>query len=248
MLEKSGARPLRRADVVAGRSLARAATLDISIAEPHPMPRPAIAPPAATVSRSHDEDSFCRAGSAPLRCCRRRDLGGARADACRPPARRGDRRARLPARSPARPVQRQKGRVAADRGAGETAAEPHRIGRPRQTARRADARLYRGAGRGACGAFERRGESEATVAVDVADEAPVAAGDAAAALAFGAPLRSYRFDKYKTKQKPEQKRSLAQLTLSTDIRRIRRSAPIARSSKPRRRCFSPATSCRSPPM
>jgi leucyl aminopeptidase len=34
-------------------------------------------------------------------------------------------------------------------------------------------------------------------------------------LAFGAQLRSYRFDKYKTKQKPEQKRSLKRLTVAT---------------------------------
>jgi leucyl aminopeptidase len=82
---------------------------------------------------------------------------------------------------------------------------------------RADARLYEELGGALAAHLNGAGESEATVAVDVADEAPVAAGDAAAALAFGASLRSYRFDKYKTKQKPEQKRSLAQLTLSTDM-------------------------------
>src|SRR5258708_34224740 len=34
-------------------------------------------------------------------------------------------------------------------------------------------------------------------------------------LAFGAQLRSYRFDKYKTKQKTEQKPSLHHLTVAT---------------------------------
>jgi leucyl aminopeptidase len=52
------------------------------------------------------------------------------------------------------------------------------------------------------------GESTAAVAVDVPAD-----GDAAAAdLAFGARLRSYRFDKYRTKEKPEQKPTLNELT------------------------------------
>ncbi|MGC2198918.1 MAG: leucyl aminopeptidase [Stellaceae bacterium] len=59
------------------------------------------------------------------------------------------------------------------------------------------------------------GETEATFAVDVGEEAPIRQADAAAELAFGANLRSYRFDKYKTKQKPEQKPSLGRLTVAT---------------------------------
>ncbi len=39
---------------------------------------------------------------------------------------------------------------------------------------------------------------------------------AAADLAYGARLRSYRFDKYRTKEKPEQKPSLKELTLLVD--------------------------------
>jgi len=39
---------------------------------------------------------------------------------------------------------------------------------------------------------------------------------AAADLAFGAKLRSYRFDKYRTKEKPEQKPSMKELTLLVD--------------------------------
>ena len=48
--------------------------------------------------------------------------------------------------------------------------------------------------------------------IDVADGASIGSTEAAAELAFGAQLRSYRFDKYKTKQKPEQKPSLNRLT------------------------------------
>jgi leucyl aminopeptidase len=59
------------------------------------------------------------------------------------------------------------------------------------------------------------GEKEATFAIDVDEGAPIGQAEAAAELAFGAQLRSYRFDKYKTKQKPEQKASLARLTVST---------------------------------
>ncbi len=60
------------------------------------------------------------------------------------------------------------------------------------------------------------GESEATVALDLGDGAPLKPEDAAANLAFGAELRSYRFDKYRTTQKPEQKPSLAGITVSTE--------------------------------
>jgi leucyl aminopeptidase len=59
------------------------------------------------------------------------------------------------------------------------------------------------------------GETEATLMIDIADEAPIGQSEAAAELAFGAQLRSYRFDKYKTKQKPEQKPSLSRLTVAT---------------------------------
>ena len=54
------------------------------------------------------------------------------------------------------------------------------------------------------------GEQNAVVAVDMA-KGPQAA-QVAADLAYGARLRSYRFDKYRTKEKPEQKPSLKELT------------------------------------
>ena len=59
------------------------------------------------------------------------------------------------------------------------------------------------------------GEEEATLMIDVADGASIGSTEAAAELAFGAQLRSYRFDKYKTKQKPEQKPSLNRLRIAT---------------------------------
>jgi leucyl aminopeptidase len=59
------------------------------------------------------------------------------------------------------------------------------------------------------------GETEATLAVEVGASSSISQTDAAAQLAFGAQLRSYRFDKYKTKQKPEQKASLSSLTVAT---------------------------------
>ena len=59
------------------------------------------------------------------------------------------------------------------------------------------------------------GEKEATFTVEVGEGAPIGQAEAAAELAFGAQLRSYRFDKYKTKQKPEQKPSLDHLTVAT---------------------------------
>jgi leucyl aminopeptidase len=57
------------------------------------------------------------------------------------------------------------------------------------------------------------GEVEATFAIDV-DEADIEPADAAAHLAFGARLKSYRFDKYKTKEKPEKKPSLRRITVT----------------------------------
>ncbi len=54
------------------------------------------------------------------------------------------------------------------------------------------------------------GEKEAAVLLDDI-EAGIDVGEAAANLAFGAKLRSYRFDRYRTKEKPEQKPTLQRL-------------------------------------
>jgi leucyl aminopeptidase len=59
-------------------------------------------------------------------------------------------------------------------------------------------------------------ETEGHVAIDVIDGAKLGPAEAAAELAYGARLRSYRFDKYRTKEKPEKKPSLRTLTLGVD--------------------------------
>ncbi|HTZ78718.1 MAG TPA: leucyl aminopeptidase [Stellaceae bacterium] len=59
------------------------------------------------------------------------------------------------------------------------------------------------------------GATAAAVAVDKIAGVRLDGGAAAANLAHGAMLRSYRFDKYRTRQKPEQKPSLAELTVLT---------------------------------
>ena len=74
------------------------------------------------------------------------------------------------------------------------------------------------------------GEQEATLMIDVAEGASIGPTEAAAELAFGAQLRSYRFDKYKTRQKPEQKPSLNRLTVATS------------GAKPAKRAYQPLKS------
>jgi leucyl aminopeptidase len=63
--------------------------------------------------------------------------------------------------------------------------------------------------------LNRAGETQATFSIELSEQAPIGPAEAAAQLAFGAQLRSYRFDKYKTKEKPEQKPSLSDLTVMT---------------------------------
>jgi leucyl aminopeptidase len=63
--------------------------------------------------------------------------------------------------------------------------------------------------------LNRTGETQATLSIELGESAPIGPAEAAAQLAFGAQLRSYRFDKYKTKEKPERKPSLADLTVMT---------------------------------
>jgi leucyl aminopeptidase len=78
-----------------------------------------------------------------------------------------------------------------------------------------DARALRQLGGNLFAHLNGAGEKEATFLIEVSEAAPIGKGEAAAELAFGAQLRSYRFDKYKTKQKPEQKPSLARLIVAT---------------------------------
>jgi leucyl aminopeptidase len=58
------------------------------------------------------------------------------------------------------------------------------------------------------------GDALATVAIDVIDGAQIGAADFAAHVAVAARLRGYRFDKYRTKEKPEDKPSLKKLVVT----------------------------------
>ena len=72
------------------------------------------------------------------------------------------------------------------------------------------------------------GESTAAVALDKIDGMKLKPAEAAANLGYGARLRDYRFDKYRTKEKPEQKPSLKTFTImSRDAAGARRAfAPL----------------------
>jgi leucyl aminopeptidase len=78
----------------------------------------------------------------------------------------------------------------------------------------ADARLFQQLGGNLVAHLNSAREKEATIAIDVGKAASIDQAGAAAHLAFGARLRDYRFDKYKTKLKPEQKASLDRLTVT----------------------------------
>jgi len=58
--------------------------------------------------------------------------------------------------------------------------------------------------------------AEATVCVDAIDGASLGPADMAAEMAYGARLRAYRFDKYLTRQKDEDKPKLKALVLAVD--------------------------------
>ena len=90
----------------------------------------------------------------------------------------------------------------------------------------ADRALWQHCGGVILAALNSAGESEATVLIEAGDRA----AEIAAHVAYGARLRSYRFDKYRTKEKPEQKPSLKTLSiLVEDINAARRRyAPLDR--------------------
>ncbi len=69
--------------------------------------------------------------------------------------------------------------------------------------KKVDALVMQEAGGAAYAALANSGA--ASVAVDAPDGSKLTAAEAAAELALGLRLRSYRFDKYRTKQKPEDK-------------------------------------------
>ncbi len=64
-------------------------------------------------------------------------------------------------------------------------------------------------------ALDKSGESEVSVLLDLPAGTGVAPADAAAELAFGGRLRSYKFDKYRTTEKKDAKPSLKRVTVLT---------------------------------
>jgi len=60
------------------------------------------------------------------------------------------------------------------------------------------------------------GEKEAAFLLDPIDGVTLSAEEAAANLAYGAALRSYRFDRYRTKEKPESKPTLERFAVHLD--------------------------------
>ena len=88
----------------------------------------------------------------------------------------------------------------------------------------ADRALWQHCGGVIVAALNGAGESEAAVLVDAKDRG----AEIAAHVAYGMRLRSYRFDKYRTKEKPEQKPSLKTVSiLVEDVNAARRAyAPL----------------------
>lgn len=63
-------------------------------------------------------------------------------------------------------------------------------------------------------ALNSAGEREAVIAVEALPGSPLGEADIAAHIAAGARLRAYRFDKYRTKEKPEHKPTLKKLSVT----------------------------------
>jgi leucyl aminopeptidase len=83
------------------------------------------------------------------------------------------------------------------------------VGKPREL----DARSAEGLGGVIAAEANAAGHKAVTVVVDAVKGSKLTPGQVAAHIALGAQLRNYRFGKYKTKDKPEQKLSLEQLTV-----------------------------------
>jgi len=79
-----------------------------------------------------------------------------------------------------------------------------------------DLRVMQDLGGGLVAHCNGGGESAVTFLFDLGDKAKPKPAEAAANLGFGAALRSYRFDKYRTTQKPEQKPSLNNFTIASE--------------------------------
>jgi leucyl aminopeptidase len=79
-----------------------------------------------------------------------------------------------------------------------------------------DALRLQAAGGQVYAALAGNGHADAFVCVDSFDGCPLSPAEMAAELAFGAVLRSYRFDKYRTKESEDEKPSLTALTFGCD--------------------------------
>jgi leucyl aminopeptidase len=90
----------------------------------------------------------------------------------------------------------------------------------------ADAKSLQDLGGNLVATLNAAGETEASLLLDLA-------ADAAAQAAYGAQLRAYRFDKYKTKEKAEKKPSLKRLVVMTDAAAAakRAYAPLAEAAE-----------------
>src|SRR5882724_4336094 len=83
------------------------------------------------------------------------------------------------------------------------------VGKPREL----DARSAEALGGILAAEANAANQKAVTVVVDPVKGTRLTPGQIAARIALGAQLRNYRFDKYKTKDKPEQKNSLEQITV-----------------------------------
>ncbi|MBI3445255.1 MAG: leucyl aminopeptidase [Magnetospirillum sp.] len=79
-----------------------------------------------------------------------------------------------------------------------------------------DAQAAQAFGGTALAQVQTAGDAEAVIALDILPGTTLSPPELAANVAFGARLRSYRFDKYMTKQKKEDKPSLKKLTVTTE--------------------------------
>jgi leucyl aminopeptidase len=77
-----------------------------------------------------------------------------------------------------------------------------------------DAKGAQGLGGTVVAQLQTSGETEVTLAVDTIEGASLPAAEIAANAAFGAKLRSYRFDRYRTKEKPEDKPSVKKIVVA----------------------------------
>ena len=78
-----------------------------------------------------------------------------------------------------------------------------------------DARAAQAVGGTVVATLEKSGDGAVAVAVDAVPDAPLDAARLAANIGYGAQLRGYRFDKYRTKEKADDKPSLKRLTVAT---------------------------------